>query len=187
MIIGQQVTLLPFDEIYLPLVHGWVNQPDVRRGTGTEGPVSSFEHRRWYEALMADCTNRVFVIAEGRGPTATPVGLLGLKNINTRSRHAEFWIYIGEAGARRKGLAREATVLILDHGFGMLALHRIFLWVIGSNAAAVNLYGKLGFVQDGIGREHLFLEGRFQDMLYFSVLEVEFRALQKSWATELHG
>ena len=46
MIIGTQVTLLPFNENYLAAVHSWINNPDVRAGTGSEGPVADLEHRR---------------------------------------------------------------------------------------------------------------------------------------------
>ena len=64
MIVSQRVDLLPFDEKFLDCTRKWINDPEVRRGTGSEGPVSDYEHRKWYERLMSDRAQRVFVIAE---------------------------------------------------------------------------------------------------------------------------
>ncbi len=175
MIIGNKTTLLPFDEKWAELVRKWVNQPDVRRGTGSEGPVSDVEHRMWYDNLMSDRTQRVFLVAHGQGEDAKPVGLVGLKHIQQRSRSAEYWIYVGEQESRRNGLAEEATRLILDFGFNTLNLHIVYLSVMRTNAAAVALYRKLEFVEEGIARDRAFVEGRFIHLVNFSMNEDEFR------------
>jgi len=175
MIPGRVATLLPFDEKWTDLVRRWVNQPEVRCGTGTEGPVSDVEHRKWHEALLLDRSQRVYVIGRGAGADATPVGLIGLKHLNWRSRSAELWIYIGETGARRGGLAEDATRLLLDFGFNTLNLHRISLVVRQTNSAAVALYKKAGFVHEGTAREQMFFEGAYVDVLCFAMLEHEFR------------
>ena len=174
MIIGTQVTLLPFNEKYLAAVHGWINNPDVRAGTGSEGPVSDVEHQRWYERLTQDRTQRCFIIGAGQGQDAQPAGLIGLKHICSRSRTSECYLYIGEEQDRRKGLGAEATVLLLRHGFEILGLNKIYLHVISSNEPALRLYRKLGFVQDGLARQHLFIGGQFVDMYQFSMLAAEF-------------
>jgi RimJ/RimL family protein N-acetyltransferase len=174
MIIGTQVTLLPFDEKYLAAVHAWINNPGVRVGTGSEGPVSDVEHRRWYERLMQDRTQRSFIIGSGKGQDAEPAGLIGLKHMCSRSRTAECYLYIGLQSDRRKGLGAEATVMLLRHGFEILGLNKIYLHVISSNEPALRLYRKLGFVQDGRARQHLFVGGQFVDMCQFSMLAPEF-------------
>jgi RimJ/RimL family protein N-acetyltransferase len=176
MIIGTDVTLLPFDEKWLPSVLKWVNQPELRLGTGAEGPVSDFEHRHWYEKTMMDRSQRVFVIGHGEASNSVPVGLIGLKDLSTRAHSAEYWIYIGEEDARRKGVAREATRLVLDFGFNSLGLHRIYLKVLATNEAALALYRKLGFTLEGTLRDHSFSAGKFVDMLCYAVLEEEFRS-----------
>lgn len=179
MIIGKTTTLLPFDEKHLALVLRWVNQPDVRAGTGTGGPVSDYEHSRWYRRLIEDPMRRTFIIGDGAGEDATPVGLIGLNNLNLRSSNAaEYWIYIGDAPSRRRGLASEATLLILDFGFNTLALHRIYLYVMENNLAALRLYRKLGLTQEGIAREQVFFQGRYLDLIQFAILEGEFRDLE---------
>ena len=61
---------------------------------------------------MDDPSQRIFLIAEGKGSKAHAVGALGLRDINWRSRHAEYWIYLGDRLARGKGLADEASRLL---------------------------------------------------------------------------
>ncbi len=175
MIVGRKVTLLPFDQRWVETVRRWVNLRDVRDGTGTEGPVSDFEHRRWYESLMSDPKQRVFVIGFGEGEKADPVGLIGLKHVCERSRSAEYWIYIGAVEARGKGLAKEATELIIEFGFDTLNLHIVYLSVMETNTAALALYRKLGFFHEGTARDRLFRGGRFVSLLNYSITEDEFR------------
>jgi diamine N-acetyltransferase len=167
---GKLGSLLPFDQAALPLVRAWINDEEVRRGTGTEGPVSDWEHLRWYETVMADPAQRIFLIAQGRGNESRTVGLIGLRAINWRSRHAEYWIYLGDPTARGTGLSDEASQLLLRFAFGTLGLHRVFLQVSVTNEPAIQLYRRLGFVEEGLLRAAVFAEGRFVDRILFSML-----------------
>lgn len=173
MLNGKLGALLPFDECTLPVVRSWINDEELRRGTGTEGPVSDFEHRRWYQSLMEDRSQRVFLIGQHQNEGIKPVGAIGLRSINWRSRNAEFWIYLGERSARGKGMAEEATRLLLRFGFNTLGLHRIFLQVNVTNQAAIRLYRRVGFIEEGTLREGAFAEGIFVDRLLFSLLADE--------------
>ena len=174
MIQGKVATLLPFDTSTLSLVRAWINDEAIRHGTGTEGPVSDFEHQRWYEAAITDRSQRLFIIGMGKGSQATPVGLLGLRGVNWRSRNAEFWIYIGEGSARGKGVADEASRLLLRFAFDTLGLHRIFLQVDAINERAIRLYKRLGFRQEGVLKQASFVDGIFVDRIIYAMLADEF-------------
>jgi RimJ/RimL family protein N-acetyltransferase len=175
MIKGTIATLLPFDASLLSISLTWINDEAVRCGTGTEGPVSDFEHGRWYEASMADRSQRIFVIGMGAGAQVKPVGLIGVRGINWRARSAEFWIYIGDGSARGKGIADEASRLLLRFGFLTLGLNRIFLHVDTSNEPAIRLYKRLGFTQEGVCRQAAFADGKFVDRILFAILFDEFK------------
>ena len=71
---------------------------------------------------MDDPSQRIFLIAQGKGNEAHAVGALGLRGINWRSRHAEYWIYLGDRLARGKGLADEASRLLLRFAFGTFGI-----------------------------------------------------------------
>jgi RimJ/RimL family protein N-acetyltransferase len=174
MIKGTIATLLPFDSALVPLVRGWINDEEVRRGTGTEGPVSDVEHERWYRSAMDDRSQRIFVMGMGAGADAKPVGLIGLRGINWRARSAEYWIYLGEDSAKGKGIAYEASRLLLSFAFRRLGLNRIFLHVDATNERAIGLYKKLGFAQEGICRSATFVDGKYLDRILFAILADEY-------------
>jgi len=177
MIIGKDVTLLPFDQKYLALTLEWINQADVRDGTGTEGPVSDLAHQRWYERTVTDPSQRIFIIGRGVGRDAVAIGVTGLRDINLRYRSAQYWIYIGREEDRGKQLGGHASVLLLNFGFETLGLNRIWLRVKCTNDHAVRLYERLGFTREGTGRQEIFRNGHFEDMLHFSILRNEYLAL----------
>ena len=174
MIEGRVSTLLPCDTSHLQCIRSWINEETVRHGTGTEGPVSDFEHLRWYEAVMSDPSQRMFVIGVGRGRQAIPAGLLGLRGVNWRSRYAEYWIYLGEASARGHGIADDASRLLLGFAFNRLGMHRVFLQVDSTNDRAVRLYQRLGFRQEGVLKQASFVDGRFVDRILYAMLAEEF-------------
>ena len=64
---------------------------------------------------------------------------------------------------------------MLDFGFNVLGLHRIYLKVLATNQSAIELYRKLGFILEGTLRHHSFSAGRFVDMFCYAMLEEEFR------------
>ena len=76
--------------------------------------------------------------------------------------------------ARGKGLADEASRLLLRFAFNTLGLHRVFLQVNVTNQSAISLYRRLGFVEEGILRAASFADGRLVDRLLLSMLSHEF-------------
>jgi RimJ/RimL family protein N-acetyltransferase len=97
--------------------------------------------------------------------------------LNWRSRNAEYWIYIGDGSARGKGVADEASRLLLRFAFDTLGLHRVFLQVDTVNERAIRLYQRLGFKQEGVMRQVAFLDGAFVDRILFSILVDEFKSV----------
>ena len=60
-----------------------------------------------------------------------------------------------------------------------LNLHRVELSVEPDNARAVRVYEKLGFVREGMRREHHYDDGCFRDELIMGVLGREFESLDR--------
>jgi hypothetical protein len=83
---------------------------------------------------------------------------------------AEFDIYIGEKDCWGKGYGTEATRLICRYGFNKMRLHRILLWVADANTAAIRVYEKVGFVEEGRARDTIRHEGKWHDMILMCLL-----------------
>jgi RimJ/RimL family protein N-acetyltransferase len=113
----------------------------------------------------------LFVIASGDDRC---LGHVGLYRIDHRVRSAEFAILIGDKGSWGKGLGRRCTTFMVEYGFDQLNLNRIYLEVLATNSRAVELYKKIGFVEEGRLRCGQFKEGRYVDVLVMGLLRDEY-------------
>lgn len=71
----------------------------------------------------------------------------------------------------RRGYATESLRMITRAIFRELGLHRIMAWALPENEASARLLIKVGFVYEGISRDHLFLQGRWRDHAQFSMID----------------
>jgi RimJ/RimL family protein N-acetyltransferase len=86
-------------------------------------------------------------------------------------------VYIA-AEYRQKGYATEAMKWALDWAFRHARVHRVALQTNGDNVAANALYRGLGFFEEGRMRDAHYFDGRFVDIIMFSMLESEWAALK---------
>jgi ribosomal protein S18 acetylase RimI-like enzyme len=70
---------------------------------------------------------------------------------------------------RGRGLGRALLEACIRKAFDR-GLTRVDLEVFTSNGAAIALYRRLGFVQEGIKRRARFLDGRYDDLLVMALL-----------------
>jgi diamine N-acetyltransferase len=85
------------------------------------------------------------------------MGQVSLYNIDLEKGEAEYGrLMIWDSAARRQGLARRATVVLISWAFNFLSLKTVYLNVFKNNVAAVNLYLSCGFVICG-ERDNLFV------------------------------
>jgi len=144
------------------------SNPEVLAQLFSDEPPTRESHRRWLEQIQAQGVRQEFMIVERA--TGRSIGTIGLNHIDARHRRAEFGILIGGAKARGKGLASEASRLLFDYAFNKLGLHRLYLHVFSDNKPALHLYGKLGFVQEGLLRRHVVKNGEHRDVLIMAFL-----------------
>lgn len=104
------------------------------------------------------------------------LGHVGLYKIDHRVRSAEFAILIGDKSRWGQGLGREITSAVLKFGFEQLNLNRIELTVLENNAAALALYRRLGFVQEGVQRQAQFRDGQYLNVVQMGLLHQEYSA-----------
>ena len=90
---------------------------------------------------------------------ATPIGVIALTDAEPENGRAELDVYVGEAAYRGQGYGTDAIRVICRYGFDQMRLHGISLWVVPDNEAAVHVYKKLGFVEEGRERERFRRDG----------------------------
>lgn len=100
--------------------------------------------------------------------------LLGGINISQIRRGvaqtASLGYWIGERHARR-GYMADALSVLLPYAFRQLGLHRIEAACLPENQASKGLLKKLGFREEGLARQYLKIDDRWQDHVLFGLIE----------------
>jgi len=74
-----------------------------------------------------------------------------------------------------QGIGSIALPMILDHCFGVLGTHRVWLDVLPSNDRARALYRRVGFREEGVLRDALRWPDGLHTLVLMAVLESEWR------------
>ncbi len=103
------------------------------------------------------------------------VALVELVEINHIHRKAEFQIIVAPQH-QGKGYATIATKLAIEYAFLVLNLYKLFLIVDTQNGAAISVYRKVGFKDEGILQQEFFVDGQYRDALRMMLFQPEFLA-----------
>lgn len=185
MIKGKRVTLRRFGRADLPHLYRWHDDGAVMRYWGERYPLvveGQFEAELAPDGRFTRFDhNGFFCICDEDG---RPIGLLEYESHPARDRRAQLGILIGESDAWNKGYGPEAIVLLLNWLFNHRGYHRVWLTVQANNARAMRAYEKVGFVREGVWREHNFYDGRWHDEHLYGLLAEEFNARFRPDLTE---
>ena len=175
MIPGRRITLRPVEESDLPLIHRWMNHPEIWRYMDYEGPYSLADVKDDMEASRKS-GHPFTILVEGR-----PIGRIGVNQFRRRDRICSFYMYVGEPAFWGQGFARDAAMTLLDYAFDRWDLNLIELWTLADNDRAVRMYAKCGFVEEARLRQRSFKEGQWVDHLVMSVSREDFAKAKDAW------
>jgi RimJ/RimL family protein N-acetyltransferase len=144
--------------------HQWLDLGDGRQTASAE----------WLKITMQRGTQvlRVFT-ADG---SDTPIGVVGLHNVNRQFKSATMWVVLGERGYAGRGYASRAVSQMLTFGFTTLGLHTINTWIVEHNPS-VRVAERVRFRPMGRQRQCHFIDGRAYDRLWFDLLASEHEEL----------
>jgi RimJ/RimL family protein N-acetyltransferase len=119
----------------------WRNDPLNAIWFRTENVFTKSGHESWLTAQVRKGTDFNWIIVDLKG---SPVGALGIYNIDWGLRKAEFGRFVVDGAARGRGIGCEAMKLALSLAKSS-GLSEIYLTVRSTNINAINLYDKIGF------------------------------------------
>ena len=157
----------------------WRNDPELISYLGAPFRYINKEtDDAWFQSYQKSRSSQVrCAIVTERSQNA--IGFVNLTDIDPVSLSCEFHILIGESSRRGKGIGTEATRLMLEHAFGNLNMHRVWLKVLQQNKRAIKVYENLGFKKEGVLREAAYKQGKYHNFLLMSILQREFYRKQK--------
>ncbi|HNM37533.1 MAG TPA: GNAT family protein, partial [Anaerolineales bacterium] len=142
--------------------------------------MSMQDEMNWFEGLSKrDSHEKPFAIEIRKGKAWKLIGNCGVFGIEFTNRNAELGIMIGDKSEWNKGYGAEAMSLLQRHCFETLNLNRVYLRVYEENVPAVRAYEKAGFVLEGRQRQAVYKKGKYEDVLFMSVLRSEWDTRMK--------
>jgi [ribosomal protein S5]-alanine N-acetyltransferase len=151
----------------------WFNDQEVCRfNSHGRFPNSAEKMDAYYRHVTQSKNDLVLAIVDAA--TTAHVGNIALQSINWVDRTAEYAIVIGEKQAWGRGVGKEASDLVIKHGFEVLNLHRIYCGTSEDNDGMKKLAAHMGMKEEGRRREAIFKNGRYRDVLEYGILRSEY-------------
>ena len=171
---GERVELRPLGPAHLEPFWASVNDPELRRLTGTTDTFTHDGVAAWLAARQ-DADDRLDLAIHLRSDE-TYIGELALLDVDPANAGADVRIALDNADRRGHGFGREALALLLDYVFDEVGLHRVGLDVYAFNTPAIRAYERLGFRHEGRLREVLHQDGAWHDSLLMGLLRKEWQS-----------
>lgn len=176
MLHGEKVTLRAIEREDLEVLWKYNNDLNVELAGGGDPPYPQSLAR-----LQAEFDSEW--AKGGRDPMGFAIeadgkmiGQCALFRVDDVAHTAELGITIGDQAYWGRGYGRETIRLLLDYAFRLRNLRRVHLRVHGSNERAIRSYRACGFVEEGRQRQHVWSNGRYDDMILMGVLRDEWIA-----------
>lgn len=173
MLNNEKIMLRGLELEDLETLHDWMNDFELLKNLLRIEPGVRYFTEQWYKRIMQDARQIIFAVQDLA--TGSFIGCIGCRHIDWIARKAELYIYIGDESFRGKGYAKSATGLFVAYIFDYYNLNKIYLHVRCDHEAAVRLYQKVGFTEEGRFSQEVYVEGRYIDMVRMRLLRDEWR------------
>jgi RimJ/RimL family protein N-acetyltransferase len=174
MIKGKTVGLRALEREDLPLLRDWRNITSFRKNFREFRELNLVNQENWFTRVNASANDFMFVIE--RLDDKKPLGACGLLYTNWIIRSADFSFYIGheESYIDKKGYAKESATLLIEYGFRVLNLNKIWMELYEFDSAKLEFFETLDFKKDGKLRDNCFEDGKYWDSYIISLLSKEY-------------
>lgn len=168
----EDITLRAIEESDLELLKEMLNDPDIENTTGGYSyPISTYQQRKWFEGLSNRRDElRLIIDTKEHGP----IGVVMLTDIDWKNRTAQSHSKISRNELRGKGYGTKALKARTKYAFEQLNLHCLYAHIIEYNIAAQRIVEKCGFKKEGVLRERVYKNGKYHNVVVWSILKGEF-------------
>lgn len=166
------IYLRPIQEEDLPSIHQTSQDETMRYLTGTHRSFTLEQVRQSYRQFAEDASRYDFAICLRE--TDQLLGDMAILDIDGENHKAGFRIALHHHGALNQGYGTEATRQAQVIAFERLGLNRLELEVFSHNPRGIRAYEKAGFVQEGVLRQALCMNGTYSDEILMGMLRKDY-------------
>lgn len=171
---GKKLTLRPFTEEDAPLICEIKMDLDGARAYGGRPfPSNISGEKEWISKMYPPGYLSNIFLAIEENHTKQFVGFYVASNVNYINSNAHVGMIFHPNG-RGKGYAREASILFYAYLFNEINLHKVYSEVLTYNEIAMKTYLKIGFTIDGLLKEHMYQNGKYEDLHMVSLTSENF-------------
>lgn len=170
MIKGEKIGLRAVEFRDLNQLQEWRNKPEFRQFFRENRELNFEQQKNWFhEKCLKDPKTRMFsIVSLGEEHL---IGACGLCYIDWVNGSADLSIYIGHNGLYIDDVyAPDAVETLVQYAFEEMRLHRLWTEVYSFDEKKQALFRSLGFQVDGIHRETYWKDGKWNDSVFFSLL-----------------
>jgi len=163
-----------FTEQHLPHLQQWLFDPAVHRNLyALYRPMEAGELTRWLVLEQAADARMFFYRTTPAICADTAVGLGLVHYMHPKHGCGELSIIVNPA-CSGNGFGRRIMAHLMECAFHEHSLHKIFFHCAGPNTRMINIAERAGFVQEGVYREEIHLDGNWYNTYRFGMLESEY-------------
>lgn len=101
------------------------------------------------------------------------IGQIAFFLVDSRNNFVEIEYCIG-MDFQQKGYATESTRAVIKYGFEQAGFHKLQICCRSNNLPSKRVIEKCGFVYEGALRDYFYIDGKYYDRLYYSILKDEY-------------
>ncbi|PWL30920.1 GNAT family protein [uncultured Roseivirga sp.] len=173
-----RLDLKPLDSSFLSQDYvDWMNDTEVNKYLESGGDYTLEKLSNFLKQVES---NPILFWAIVIKDSQKHIGNIKIDPISHRNRVGEYGILIGDKEEWGKGYAKEASQMVIDFCFSdKVDLRKITLGVVSENIDAIQLYMKLGFIQEGLLKIHAIHEGKWCDVMRMAAFNPKLKVESK--------
>ncbi|MDH5426172.1 MAG: UDP-4-amino-4,6-dideoxy-N-acetyl-beta-L-altrosamine N-acetyltransferase [Gammaproteobacteria bacterium] len=155
------------------LVFNWRNSDKVSKFMCTDHTIREQEHTKWFNDVLRH-HSKDYQILEYAG---RPIGQVNISRKNRYNGTCHWGFYIGDINAP-KGSGTVLAYLALEYIFNIRGFRKVYGEVLDFNQRSIVLHEKVGFLKEGLLMAHVRKDGRFCDVLVYSIFKDQWNKLK---------
>jgi RimJ/RimL family protein N-acetyltransferase len=149
----------------------WVNDPELNRFIAHKRPMAKEDLLLYYEQSKPP---EAYMFAVCLTENDRYIGNARLSLIDWVDRRAAHGRLTGAKDLRGRNIGTEILVLLAYYAFYNLNLNRLASAAVVKNIASVKSNVNAGFTEEGIAKQHFYINGQYEDCVYLGLNKDEF-------------